>query len=48
MKEEKKISGYFSGKDLYVGLDVHKKRWVVSVRTYDLELKTFSMDASAV
>ena len=48
MKEEKVLSGYFSGKDLYVGLDVHKKRWVVSVRTYDLELKTFSMDASAI
>jgi transposase len=48
MKEEKEVSGYFSGKDLYVGLDVHKKRWVVSVRTYDLELKTFSMDASAI
>ncbi len=26
MKEEKVVSGYFSGKDLYVGLDVHKKR----------------------
>ncbi len=48
MKEEQEVSGYFSGKDLYVGLDVHKKRWVVSVRTYDLELKTFSMDASAI
>ncbi|MBU0560350.1 MAG: hypothetical protein ABIJ40_13345 [Bacteroidota bacterium] len=48
MKEEKSVSGYFSGKDLYIGLDVHKKRWVVSVRTYDLELKTFSMDASAI
>lgn len=48
MKEEKSLSGYFSNKDLYVGLDVHKKRWVVSVRTYELELKTFSMDASAI
>lgn len=48
MKEEKAASGYFSNKDLYIGLDVHKKRWVVTVRTYDLELKTFSMDASAI
>jgi len=47
MKEES-VSGYFSNKDLYIGLDVHKKRWVVSIRTYDLELKTFSMDASAI
>lgn len=37
----------FKNKDLYVGIDVHKKRWVTTVRTYDLELKTFSMDASA-
>lgn len=37
----------FENKDIYVGLDVHKKRWVVSVRTYDLELKTFSMMAIA-
>ena len=35
----------FENKDLYIGIDVHKKRWVVTVRTYDLELKTFSMDA---
>jgi transposase len=33
----------FENKDIYVGIDVHKKRWVVTVRTYDLELKTFSM-----
>ncbi len=37
----------FAGKELFVGIDVHKKRWVVSVRTYDLELKTFSMIADA-
>jgi transposase len=37
----------FAGKELFVGVDVHKKRWVVSVRTYDLELKTFSMIADA-
>ena len=28
---------------IYLGIDVHKKRWVVTVRSYDLELKTFSM-----
>lgn len=41
------MESYFSGKELFVGIDVHKKRWVVSVRTYDLELKTFSMMAVA-
>jgi len=47
MKKTKLSKSCFSGKDLFVGIDVHKKRWVVSVRTYDLELKTFSMNASA-
>ena len=32
---------------MYVGIDVHKKRWVITIRTYDLELKTFSMQADA-
>jgi len=45
--EEKKESVY-KDKNIYVGIDVHKKRWVVSVRTYDLELKTFSMLPVAV
>lgn len=30
-------------KDLYVGIDVHKSKWVVTVRSYNLELHTFSM-----
>jgi transposase len=37
----------FANKDLFVGIDVHKKRWVITIRTYDLELKTFSMFPSA-
>src|SRR4030067_933417 len=37
----------FAGKNLFVGIDVHKKRWVVTFRTYDLELKTFSMQPIA-
>jgi transposase len=41
MKRETKSA--YDNKHLFVGIDVHKKRWVVSVRTYDLELKTFSM-----
>lgn len=41
------MTGCFTKKELYVGIDVHKKRWVVTIRTYDLELKTFSMYPSA-
>jgi transposase len=44
---ETKTASVYKDKKIYVGIDVHKKRWVVSVRTYDLELKTFSMSASA-
>ncbi len=34
----------FKGKHFYVGIDVHKKRWVVTIRHNGMELKTFSMD----
>jgi hypothetical protein len=34
---------FFEKVILFIGIDVHKAKWVVSVRTYDLELKTFSM-----
>jgi transposase len=35
-------------KDLYVGIDVHKNKWVITIRSYNLELHTFTMaDASA-
>lgn len=34
----------FSGKHLFIGIDMHKKNWVVTVRTLELQLKTFSMD----
>jgi transposase len=37
----------FSGKHLFIGIDMHKKNWVVTVRTKDLQLKTFSMDPFA-
>ncbi len=32
----------FSGQHLYVGLDVHRKRWSVCVLTQQFEHKTFS------
>lgn len=44
---ETKKESVYKDKVLYVGIDVHKKRWVVTVRSYDLELKTFSMSAVA-
>jgi transposase len=44
---ETKSNSVYKDKNLFVGIDVHKKRWVVTVRTYDLELKTFSMQPVA-
>jgi len=37
---------FFANKELFVGMDVHKAKWVVTIRTYDFELKTFSMQPS--
>ena len=34
----------FIGEAFYIGIDIHKKRWVVSIRCNKTELKTFSMD----
>ncbi len=36
----------FKGKHFFVGFDVHKVRWVVTIRHNGLSLKTFSMDPS--
>jgi transposase len=36
----------FSKQVFYVGVDVHKSNWKVSVRTRDIHLKTFSMNPS--
>ncbi len=44
---ETKKESIYKDKQIFIGIDVHKKRWVVSVRTYDLELKTFSMQPVA-
>ncbi|MCF6404129.1 hypothetical protein L3C95_14640 [Chitinophaga filiformis] len=32
----------FTGRNLYVGLDVHYKSWMVSIYSDEFELKTFS------
>ena len=34
----------FSGETFYIGLDIHKKSWVLSIRCNKTELKTFSMN----
>jgi transposase len=36
----------YTNQDFFLGIDVHKKSWKVTVRTNDMELKTFSMDPS--
>ncbi|MCL0056816.1 IS110 family transposase [Dehalococcoidia bacterium] len=36
----------FKGQHFYIGIDVHKKRWVVTIRHNGLSLKTFSTDPS--
>ena len=47
MKNDTENISFFENILLFVGIDVHKAKWVVTVRTYDLELKTFSMKPSA-
>lgn len=47
MKEDNNSTSFFEKMLLFIGIDVHKAKWVVTVRTYDLELKTFSMKPSA-
>jgi transposase len=46
MKDEKE-NLFFEKKEIFVGIDVHKATWVVTIRTYDLELKTYSMQPQA-
>lgn len=36
----------FRGQRFFVGIDVHKKNWSVTVKSNGLELKTFSMESS--
>ncbi|HEX2865582.1 MAG TPA: IS110 family transposase [Ignavibacteriales bacterium] len=36
----------FSNQSFFIGLDVHKKTWSVTVRTNRMELKTFTMNPS--
>ncbi len=36
----------FKNQRFYLGLDVHKKQWTVTIRTNKMELKTMSMNPS--
>lgn len=37
----------FSGQNIFVGVDVHKKSWKVCIRSEHMELRTFSQNPSA-
>lgn len=47
MEADNNFTSFFENILLFIGIDVHKSKWVVTVSTYDLELKTFSMKPSA-
>lgn len=47
MKTDQNNTSFFENILLFIGIDVHKSKWVVTIRTYELELKTFSMKPSA-
>jgi transposase len=36
----------FSNQRIFIGIDVHKKSWTVTIRTKAMEMKTFSMNPS--
>ncbi len=44
MEQVRKLD--FSGQKIFCGIDVHKKSWKVSIRTDQMELKTFSQEPS--
>jgi hypothetical protein len=38
----------FAGQQFFIGIDVHKSNWKVTIRSGDVYLKTFSMDPDPV
>ena len=42
MEQDTKLD--FTGQDIYIGLDIHKKNWTVSIFTEHFEHKTFSQN----
>lgn len=47
MKAIKNNTLDFSNQKFYIGIDVHKKNWIVTVQSNQIQLKTFSMNPSA-
>jgi len=45
-KQNKKLD--FSGQVFYIGIDVHKRSWKVTIRSNHMVLKTFSMNPSPI
>ena len=46
MSNHKRTTKVFQGEDFYVGIDVHKKQWTITIRHQGLSLKTFAADPS--
>ena len=44
MEESNKLD--FSNQPIFVGIDVHRKNWSITIRTQKIKLKTFSMNPS--
>ena len=42
----KNTNNHFKGQSFFIGIDVHKKNWTVTIRSNGLELRTFSMNPS--
>lgn len=38
----------FEGKHFFIGIDVHRKKWKVTIRFEDMELKTWSKGSEKV
>jgi len=47
MESDLNNTSFFEKLLLFIGIDVHKAKWVVTIRTYDLELRTFALNPSA-
>ena len=45
MKEQIKTIDFKDIK-IFIGIDIHQKNWVITIRTRDTHLRTFSMDPS--
>lgn len=44
MRQKKNNKLDFSNQNFFIGIDVHKKNWKVTIRSLGLEIKTFSMN----